>query len=175
MSLALPSSNWRHVGRGRCHELRLRQSNTTTKPKVGPIVTIGRLTLRFLKKLLPRNPLKNQRNQTTTPHRSTDSYNPPPPYFERSSVDQPCPLYQQVRFLEYPHPLRPVQVRFPHHQCPKEKGKPQRYPYGHRPVAPLSRAQLVAAPAPHMSPITRRQSQRHTPLPRPRGMVTAPK
>src|SRR5579863_5596429 len=39
----------------------------------------------------------------------------------------------------------------------------------------LSRAQLVAAPAPHMSPITRRQSQRHTPLPRPRGMVTAPK
>src|SRR5579863_5666289 len=26
-----------------------------------------------------------------------------------------------------------------------------------------------------MSPITRRQSQRHTPLPRPRGMVTAPK
>src|SRR5579863_6317238 len=30
----------------------------------------------------------------------------------------------------------------------------------------LSRAQLVAAPAPHMSPITRRQSQRHTPLPR---------
>src|SRR5579863_452461 len=39
----------------------------------------------------------------------------------------------------------------------------------------MSRAQLVAAPAPHMSPITRRQSQRHTPLPRPRGMVTAPK
>src|SRR5579863_2588787 len=26
-----------------------------------------------------------------------------------------------------------------------------------------------------MSPITRRQSQRHTPLPRPRGMVAAPK
>src|SRR5579863_10298847 len=26
-----------------------------------------------------------------------------------------------------------------------------------------------------MSPITRRQSQRHTPLPRPRGMETAPK
>src|SRR5579863_6219759 len=25
MSLALPSSNWRHVGRGRCHELRSRQ------------------------------------------------------------------------------------------------------------------------------------------------------
>src|SRR5579863_9488508 len=39
----------------------------------------------------------------------------------------------------------------------------------------LSRAQLVAVPVPHMSPITRRQSQRHTPLPRPRGMVTAPK
>src|SRR5579863_5373655 len=39
----------------------------------------------------------------------------------------------------------------------------------------LLRAQLVAAPAPHMSPITRRQSQRHMPLPQPRGMVTAPK
>src|SRR5579863_9860244 len=39
----------------------------------------------------------------------------------------------------------------------------------------MSRVQLMAAPAPHMSPITRRQSQRHTPLPRPRGMVTAPK
>src|SRR5579863_909182 len=27
MSLALPSSNWRHVGRGRCHELRSRHIN----------------------------------------------------------------------------------------------------------------------------------------------------
>src|SRR5579863_8776280 len=127
MSLALPSSNWRHVGRGRCHELRLRQSNTTTKPKVGPIVTIGRLTLRFLKKLLPRNPLKNQRNQKTTPHRLTDFYSPPPPYFEKSLVDQPRLLYQQVRFLEYPHPLRPAQVRFLHHPCPKRSE--EQYPY----------------------------------------------
>src|SRR5579863_7287946 len=29
MSLALPSSNWRHVGRGRCHELRSRQQSFT--------------------------------------------------------------------------------------------------------------------------------------------------
>src|SRR5579863_5550802 len=39
----------------------------------------------------------------------------------------------------------------------------------------MSRAQLVAAHVPHMPPITRWQSQRHTPLPRPRGMETAPK
>src|SRR5579863_3820590 len=39
----------------------------------------------------------------------------------------------------------------------------------------LSRAESVAASTPHMSPITRLQSQRHTPLPRPRHLESAPK
>src|SRR5579863_2818920 len=30
MSLALPSSNWRHVGRGRCHKLRSRHTSVIT-------------------------------------------------------------------------------------------------------------------------------------------------
>src|SRR5579863_7353193 len=40
---------------------------------------------------------------------------------------------------------------------------------------PVSRAESVAASTPHMSPITRRQSQRHTPLPQPRHLESAPK
>src|SRR5579863_1643984 len=114
-----------------------KKSNTTSKPKVGPIAIISRLTLRFLKNLLHKNSLKSQapKNRTTIPHRSTDSYSPPPPYFERSPVDRPRQPYQQVRFLENPHPLQPSRVGLLHHPCPKEREKPQQYPYGHRPVA----------------------------------------
>src|SRR5579863_7584199 len=39
----------------------------------------------------------------------------------------------------------------------------------------LSRAETVTVAASHMSPITRRQSQRYTPLPRPRHLESAPK
>src|SRR5579863_876759 len=115
-----------------------KRSSTMSKPKVGPIATIGWLTLHFLKNLLPKNPLKSQapKNRTTIPHRSIDSYSPPPPYFERLLVDRPCQPYQQVCFLENPHPLQPSRVRLLHHPCPKERGKPQQYPYRHRPVAP---------------------------------------
>src|SRR5579863_9839518 len=47
--------------------------------------------------------------------------------------------------------------------------------FGVRKLSIVSRAESVAASTPHMSPITRLQSQRHTPLPRPRHLESAPK
>src|SRR5579863_5685751 len=121
-----------------------KRSSTMSKPKVGPIATIGWLTLHFLKNLLPKNPLKSPapKNRMTIPHKSTDSYSPLPPYFERSPADQPRQPYQQVRFLENPHPLQLSRVRLLHHPCPKEREEPQQYPYGHWPVAPRQLSHL---------------------------------